>query len=62
MQLEHAPGAITLVVLISLHESRAEPRLDHSTHMPKLACAKWLSMSSSSLRSISAPTADLSHW
>ena len=42
--------------------NKAEPRLNHPMHMQKLACAEYLSISSSNSHSISIYTADLSHW
>ena len=61
MQLAHTPGAITFALRISSHVSKAKPSPDHPVHMPKLACAKLLGMSSSSLHTISTPIADPSH-
>ena len=62
MQLAHAPGAIKFAVRISLHVSEAEPGSDYPMHMPKLACLKYLGMSSCSLHSISSLIADISRW
>ena len=41
--------------------SEVEPRPDHLTHMPKLICAKLLSITSCSQQSLSTPTSYLSH-
>ena len=42
VQLAHALGAITFVVHISPHVSKAEPRPDHPTHITKFAYSNSL--------------------
>ena len=58
MQLAYAPGAVTFPVHISPHVSEVEPGTDHPMHALKLAWAKYPGILSSSLHSMSAPTAD----